>query len=1025
MYCLKKLRAGVALSVVGAVLFCNTITSQSAFAQQGKQFGKSRPVTVDTLPPGQLRRNIENLPTAAQERAINWLNRFDFTNLDEKQLRVDKSGGIFFEDPAISSEELANVIESPETTPTIEQISFADAFTLHSKPGASRTVHLDMDGHVVSGTAWNSGNADPLFMRPYDSDGNEASFSQAELDSIAETWKRIAEDFAPYDIDVTTEPPSSYGPNVGLILVTPKADTNGIEIFTCGCGGVAYVGVWGRSDYASYQPALVFTDGVGTGPHNISEAASHELGHNLGLSHDGFGSQGYYGGHGSGNVSWAPIMGVGYNRMVTQWSQGEYTGATQIQDDLQIMAGHLNYRSDDHEDINLAAASPLSVTGTAVVGTNPVSDPGNNSPANKGIIEDRNDIDLFSMDVGAGTIDLTITPAWIDVFAPSGKNPELRGANVDIEARLLNNSGVEIASSNPLTDTFAQITANVSAGRYILAIDGVGVGDVLGTGYNDYGSLGQYFINGSVPEDTTVTLPPPAPTGLVAALVNDDSFDLSWTDPVSTPENNEIGYRVLRQSNGGSYDLIADIAADSNSYSNNNLSAGTYSYQVEAYNSQGTSQSNTTAAQTISAPSVVFVSSELTTSGQGLIQSGSYLNTQVAAGSEVLVEQHQGGKPQNRVSALEHTYTIASVSPGALITLNVTASAPANSENDNFVFAYSINGGSYTDFGTITNGNGNQLLSADLPTGTSGSVNIRVRDTDRTPGRRNTDTVSVSYIASTSTGAPGDVPPVVMITQPADTTSFTAGATVNFEATAEDDNDGDVSASIQWSSNLDDSIGSGASISVSNLVIGSHVITATAQDSVPSSGSDSITITIDPPAGDNPPVVSITNPTPGSSFVQFSAVNFSGSAIDDVDLDISNSISWDSSINGSLGSGANISDSNLSVGTHTITASATDSATNSASDTISITITSLPNPITLQVAANKTKGKHTPVLSWGGATGANVDIYRDGSPSPYVTTANDGSSYTDVTGNKGGRTYVYQVCEEGSNTCSAEVSAVY
>jgi hypothetical protein len=45
----------------------------------------------------------------------------------------------------------------------------------------------------------------------------------------------------------------------------------------CGCGGVAYIGVY---DIAS---------------------------HNVGLNHDGTASVGYYEGHGS----WAPIMGVG------------------------------------------------------------------------------------------------------------------------------------------------------------------------------------------------------------------------------------------------------------------------------------------------------------------------------------------------------------------------------------------------------------------------------------------------------------------------------------------------------------------------------------------------------------------------------------------------------------------------------------------------------------------------------------------------------------------------------------------
>ena len=72
------------------------------------------------------------------------------------------------------------------------------------------------------------------------------------------------------------------------------------------------------SNHAYYQPAFVFQNGVGGGQKNIAEAGAHEAGHNVGLSHDGTATSGYYSGHGS----WAPIMGVGYYRAITQWSRG-------------------------------------------------------------------------------------------------------------------------------------------------------------------------------------------------------------------------------------------------------------------------------------------------------------------------------------------------------------------------------------------------------------------------------------------------------------------------------------------------------------------------------------------------------------------------------------------------------------------------------------------------------------------------------------------------------------------------------
>ena len=70
---------------------------------------------------------------------------------------------------------------------------------------------------------------------------------------------------------------------------------------------------------------------------NIAEAASHEMGHNMGLSHDGTSSLTYYGGHGAtaSSPSWGPIMGTGYGRNVSQWSKStEYYDGNQAQDDF-------------------------------------------------------------------------------------------------------------------------------------------------------------------------------------------------------------------------------------------------------------------------------------------------------------------------------------------------------------------------------------------------------------------------------------------------------------------------------------------------------------------------------------------------------------------------------------------------------------------------------------------------------------------------------------------------------------------
>ncbi len=90
--------------------------------------------------------------------------------------------------------------------------------------------------------------------------------------------------------------------------------------------------------------------------------------------------------------------------------------------------------------------------------------------------------------------------------------------------------------------------------------------------------------------------------------------------------------------------------------------------------------------------------------------------------------------------------------------------------------------------------------------------------------------------------------------------------------------------------------------------------------------------------GAGAPTVTITNPADGSSFGDGDNINFTGTAIDPQDGDISGSIVWNSSIDGNFGSGASVNTSTLSIGSHTITASATDSDTLTGTDQISISI---------------------------------------------------------------------------------------
>ncbi len=148
---------------------------------------------------------------------------------------------------------------------------------------------------------------------PFDRDGNPGSLTPAEVTEIEAVWQLVAEDFGPFNVDVTTEDPGTAAlkfsgggdAEYGTRIVISPTDA----WFGDGYGGVAYVG-----SFKSNTPAFVFSDNLGSFK-SVGDASSHESGHTLSLRHDGAPSKAYYGGHGE----WGPIMGNSYR---VRWPNG-------------------------------------------------------------------------------------------------------------------------------------------------------------------------------------------------------------------------------------------------------------------------------------------------------------------------------------------------------------------------------------------------------------------------------------------------------------------------------------------------------------------------------------------------------------------------------------------------------------------------------------------------------------------------------------------------------------------------------
>jgi len=363
--------------------------------------------------------------------------------------------------------------------------AYDQTFRLHSLPGAAKVAYLDFDGDTIADSAWNatfSGGA-PFDVGGYDVDGNPSAFSTTELDAVQEIWQRVSEDFAAFQIDVTTEAPApdaidridSGDTRFGTHLVV----TNTTTIYSsCGCGGVSYVGAFNyvnpgdpSKSHAYYQPGYVFQNGVGTAPKTIAEAATHEIGHSLGLSHDATATSGGYTGQGD----WAPIMGTGYSRPVTQWSRGEFAGSTNQEDDLAVIQAHgLAPVADDVGDTPGSAVSLTAGGGVA-----------------EGVISTSADRDVYSFTTPGGPLTITVSPNAV--------SPDL-----DARIDLLDASGNVLASADPastqVSEDFADgmgatLRTSTTAGTLYVSVDGVGSGDPLTTGYSDYASLGHYRLS--------------------------------------------------------------------------------------------------------------------------------------------------------------------------------------------------------------------------------------------------------------------------------------------------------------------------------------------------------------------------------------------------------------------------------------------------------------------------------------------------------------------------------------------------
>ncbi len=568
-------------ALCAAALAFLPVRAQEAF-RPVRQFPPGALRGIADLPDGPFRRQLERLPASGRQRAVEWLRSFHFGEHDLGTLQHDSSGGIFYVDPAPPPVASTAETELPEVAGAAVAVSpFPAGLVFHSRPGAPNVIFLNFAGETVTGTEWNTSlGRTSVPATAFSVDADLTTFSDSEQLAIRRVWERVAEDYAPFNVDVTTERPASFGARTAQALITRHTDANGALNPSSTAGGVAYVNVFGTTSYSRYRPAWIYHDNLSNEESFIAEAVAHEVGHNLGLSHDGTtAGADYYNGHGAGETSWGPLMGTGYNRNVSQWSKGEYYQANNQQDDLSLIAGKLTYRTDDHGNTTAAATTLVLSGGTNVVATTPANDPANLNPDNKGVIERATDLDTFAFVTGPGPVRFTVTP-WI---VPSGRT---RGGNLDVQLQLLDSAGTVLQTVQPADQTGAVLATNLAAGRYFLQVRNAAAGSPLGTsptGYTGYGSLGQYFLDGFVSAPDGVVVAPVAAltaTDLSSTGVGAFSFTVTYSDDFAVKATTLDGNDV-RITGPNGFDRLARLTGVSPSGDGTPLTA---TYAVDAPN---------------------------------------------------------------------------------------------------------------------------------------------------------------------------------------------------------------------------------------------------------------------------------------------------------------------------------------------------------------------------------------------------------------------------------------------------------
>jgi hypothetical protein len=411
---------------------------------------------------------------------------------------------------------------------------------LSSLPGAAHSIYLDFDGDFQS--TWNRTDSNQHYTNvsvgQFNID-NTAGISDAESAAIQKIWETVADDYAPFNVNVTTVATSSFANGAAMRVVmagdcsatlrtspTTTINVSGDRFIATNTGtlvdtsGYSAVGSFNNAEpnvvyvFAKYMSTWGTTDSEG---HTrdlraiIATTASHEAGHSFGLVHQG--------NYDVGSSITTPIMGSNTQGDRTVWST--YTAGGVTHNNLTELTNVLGARADE-----VGGSYP---TGGTFQFTNYSVLRGWNGNVG-GIIGTAGDADMFRLNItSGGTYRFNLT---VPQFGNLDSQLVLYRVNRlwwgGYRYDTVASADPGISSITPFSGLGASFTANLTAGTYAVAV----------RSHGSFGDLGRYNLNISQPIYVIIDPPIVLATSSAGATANKQTIA---TTQHSTVEQTKLG----------------------------------------------------------------------------------------------------------------------------------------------------------------------------------------------------------------------------------------------------------------------------------------------------------------------------------------------------------------------------------------------------------------------------------------------------------------------------------------------------